>query len=129
LEQANAARTRIRQRESGAYAPVARAAGALCDAWVAKRRNNQHAAIKAASAAAVAYAGLGWKLQEALAREISGDFTIARELYEECGASYDVERLRRKSGRRATLAFFGAPLTLRARHFEAHRTEPRRCDL
>jgi DNA-binding NarL/FixJ family response regulator len=115
LEQADGARARIRKRENGAYAPVARAAGALFDAWVAKRRSNQAVAIKAASSAAAAYSSLGWKLHEALARELAGDFAVARDVYDECGASYDVERLRRKSGRRATLAFFGAPLTLRER--------------
>ncbi|MBV8531971.1 MAG: AAA family ATPase [Candidatus Eremiobacteraeota bacterium] len=115
LELADPARERIRQREKGAYGPVARAAGAFFDAWVAKRRNNQQLAIKAASTAAAAYAGLGWRLHEAVALELSGDFTSAREAYQECGATYDVERLRRKSGRRATLAFFGAPLTLRER--------------
>lgn len=115
LDQCDTARGRLRQRENGAFAPVARAAGALFDAWVAKRRNNQQAAIRAASAAAAAYASLGWRLHEALARELAGDFPTAREVYEECGASFDVERLRRKTGRRATLAFFGAPLTLRER--------------
>ncbi|HYL27895.1 MAG TPA: AAA family ATPase, partial [Candidatus Nitrosotalea sp.] len=104
LEQCDAARARLRQRENGAFAPVARAAGALFDAWVAKRRNNQQAAIRAASSAAIAYANLGWRLHAALARELAGDFTAARELYEECGAAFDVERLRRKTGRRATLA-------------------------
>jgi DNA-binding NarL/FixJ family response regulator len=115
LESARAVRERVRARINGANADVARASADLFDAWIAKRQNNRAATVRAASAAAAGYEKLGWRVFQALALELAGDFAAARELYQECGASYDADSLRRKGGRRITLASRGAPLTLRER--------------
>jgi ATP/maltotriose-dependent transcriptional regulator MalT len=94
---------------------VAVAAGALFDAIVAKRRRNTALSVRAATSAAEAYRKLGWRIFEAFALEIAGDFDRARMLYEDCGAVSDAMRLSRQRTRKATVAFWGARLTTRER--------------
>ena len=107
------ARSELSRRSRRADGRVAAAANQLFDAFVAKRRNNASAAIEAASQAAAAFGALGWRLHEALAFELAGDYNAARDAYQKLGASQDAARLSDPQGRKKVRAYFGAELTPR----------------
>lgn len=98
---------------AGAVAPAAGAHVALCKAMVASRQGRQGTASEFARDAAAQFERMGWRLYEAVARELAGDVRGAARLYERCGAIADVARLAASQTRKLKRSPFGARLTPR----------------
>jgi DNA-binding CsgD family transcriptional regulator/tetratricopeptide (TPR) repeat protein len=78
----------------GPYELVERPALALFDAFACRRDGRPELAAEPAGRAAEGFRRLGYPLLEAAALELAGDTEAALRLFERCGATYDVRRLR-----------------------------------
>lgn len=92
--------------------PALQALRKLCEAHFALRRRVRGGA-ELASDAAGRFEAIGWRLHSAAALECAGDTRRAIDVYTECAASADVERLQQSNTRKHRRAPFGAALTPR----------------
>jgi DNA-binding CsgD family transcriptional regulator/tetratricopeptide (TPR) repeat protein len=78
----------------GPYELIERPALELFDALACRRDGRPEAATAPAARAVEGFRRLGYPLLEAAALELTGDTEAALQLFERCGATYDVRRLR-----------------------------------
>jgi DNA-binding CsgD family transcriptional regulator len=112
------AREHLVRAAEGRYELVERPALALFDAYAYLRDGRPLEAATAAARAAEGFRRLGYPLLEAAALELAGDTEAALRLFERCGATHDVRRLRDERPRERQAPLFNGVPTLSPRERE-----------
>ena len=115
------AREHLVRAAEGPYELVERPALALFDAYAYERDGRAQEAATHAARGAQGFRRLGYPLLEAAALELAGDTEAALRLFERCGATHDVRRLRdARPGEREAPTLKGEPtLSPREREISA----------